>query len=192
MTRGLFAAWGKMPPWLLKPLGVSLGLGLLLAGLILLGQMAWQHIRHHDRYTVAFTDIECTPPPGRDRMDFLEEVQYLAAVPERLRLLDDDLPARLARAFTRHPMVDKVIEITLTPPRQVRVRLAYRTPVLAVAVSGELRAVDAQGVLLPRDTPTRGLPVYEGQAAPPQGPAGSRWGDAGVEAAARKQWPRSP
>jgi hypothetical protein len=40
-------------------------------------------------------------------------------------------------------------------------------------------------VLLPRNAPTEGLPIYDGIAKAPQGD-GKRWGDPKVEAAARK------
>ena len=42
-----------------------------------------------------------------------------------------------------------------------------------------------EGILLPKWARTDGLPVYRGKAAAPTGPAGRRWGDPGVEAAAR-------
>jgi hypothetical protein len=186
MTRGLFAAWGKTPRWLLKPLAATLGLGLFLFGLIALGKMAWQQVRDHDRYTVPFSDIDCAPPPGQKRVDFLDEVQYLAGMPDHIRLLDEGLSTRLAQAFAGHPMVDNVAQIVLIPPRQIQVRLIYRKPVLAVPVAGQLRAVDGSGVLLPKNTPTHGLPRFQGKAALPVGPPGTRWGDPMIEEAARK------
>src|SRR5205085_1645284 len=69
-----------------------------------------------------------TEEPGA----FLGEVQYLGGLPERLALLDDDLPGRLAEAFARHPWVEKVERVEVVPPGRVRARLTYRTPVLAV------------------------------------------------------------
>jgi hypothetical protein len=62
--------------------------------------------------------------------------------------------------------------------------LRFRTPILGVRYGGYLRAVDSHGILLPATAPTRGLPVYEGVAATPKGPAGTPWGDPGVTAAA--------
>jgi hypothetical protein len=171
---------------LLKSLAVLLGLSLFLFGLIRLGKLALGQIRGQDRYTVAFADIDCTPPPGRERGAFLDEVQYLAELPNRLRTLDEDLAKRLAAAFARHPCVAQVVRVELTPPGQVHIQLLYRTPVLAVPLAGQLRAVDGQGILLPPETPTKGLPIFASQAAPPRGPAGTRWDDPAVEAAARE------
>ena len=68
-----------------------------------------------------------------------------------------------------------------------RIALTYRTPVLAVPVAGAVRAVDRHGVLLPKSARTEGLPVFKEKAAPPTGPAGTRWGDEAVERAAAEQ-----
>ena len=78
------------------------------------------------------------------------------------------------------------VEVEIKPPKQIIVKLTHRTPVLAVKVGTKVRAVDANGVLLPTNAPTLGLPVYEGDAAPPrEDKAGTHWGDPNVEAAAR-------
>ncbi len=65
------------------------------------------------------------------------------------------------------------------------VTLTHRTPTLAVKFGGELLAIDRAGVLLPKDAPTLGLPIFQGEAKAPKG-VGQRWGDPNVEAAARK------
>jgi hypothetical protein len=176
---------GRLAGWLLVWALPVLGVAAVLAGIFFLGKEARDHLRGSDRYTVAFADMDCQPPAGMRREDFLAEVQYLAEVPEPMRLLDDGLPPRLAAAFARHPWVERVERVEIVPPRQVRVRLVYRRPVLAVTVAGRTRAVDAHGILLPATTVTQGLTVFSGQAPPPAGPAGTRWGDAAVEAAAR-------
>jgi hypothetical protein len=199
-----------MPRGVLKVLALGAALALFLVGLIALGKVAWEQLRREDRRTVAITDIECTPPPGQGRVDFLDEVQYLAGLPERLPFLDRDLAERLGRAFARHPWVAKVERVELIPPRRIQVRLVYRTPVLAVvwgspkdgsavtmveARSGNMgqrnalvvaRAVDGQGILLPARW-QRGvdLPLFSGPVKPPAGPAGTPWGDGRVEGAAR-------
>src|SRR5207249_8025506 len=135
---------------------------------------------------VPFGDIECEPPEGLDRATFLGQVQYEARVPERLNVLDEELPRQLREAFARHPWVEAVDDVALEPPRRIRVRLTYRTPVLAVRWDGALRAVDGQGVLLPKTAATHGLPVYAAEPQPPKGPAGTRWGDPNVERQARQ------
>jgi hypothetical protein len=175
----------RLGGWLVVWSAPVLGVAVILALVLALGRATRDQLRDRDRYTIAFNEIECSPPAGQKREDFLGEVQYLADAPDRLRLLDDDLPARLAEAFARHPWVAKVERVEIVPPRQVRVRLTYRTPVLAVFVAGQKRAVDGQGVLLPLTAVTQGLPVFRGAPAAPAGPAGTPWGDAAVEAAAR-------
>lgn len=156
-----------------------------LGALIVLGRWGREQLRGRDRYLVPLAEIECVPPPGLERQEFLDEVQYLAELPARLPLLDEALPARLEAAFARHPWVERVEAVTITPPRRIAVRLTYRRPVLAVPHGGVLRAVDGAGVLLPRGAPTDGLPRYDGTPAPPRGGAGSAWGDAEVERRAR-------
>jgi hypothetical protein len=165
-------------------LHLLLGVALVLGAVVLIGELTRAALRDSDRYTLAFTAIDCPPPPAQDRATFLSEVQYLAEMPDQLRLLDDDLARRLAEAFARHPWVERVERVALGP-QKVHVRLAFRTPVLAVPVVGQTRAVDGHGILLPPGADVEGLPVYDGQAAPPAGPAGTLWGDAAVEAAAR-------
>ena len=171
--------------WVVRGLAPVFGAALFLLGLIAAGRLALEQLRDRQRYTVSFADIDCPPPPGQGREDFLGEVRYLAALPDRLRLLDDDMPARLKVAFVRHPWVERVEAVEVVPPSLVRVRLAYRRPALAVPFDGRLRAVDRHGVLLPASAPTEGLPVFSGEPRPPAGPAGTPWRDKAVEEAAR-------
>jgi hypothetical protein len=177
------APWRR---WLLKMLLLLIVVAAFLGGVIFLGQWALEHIRYQDRYNVPFSEIECTPPPGMTRGQFLDEIVYLARPVETLQLLDEDLPQKLTAAFTKHPWVEKVDGVDLKPPREVRVRLTLRRPALAVRTSEGLIAVDRHGVRLPKDTPTTALPIFEGDANPPKGPAGTIWGDPKVEEAARK------
>src|SRR5262245_9515351 len=161
-----------MPQWILKTLALVLGLGLFLVGLVWLGKWALAQIREQDRYTFAFKDIDCTPPPGLKRGEFLDEVRYVSEISERLRILDDDLAKRLSDAFAQHPWLEKVDQVLIEPPQHVRIRLVYRIPVLAVLINeatkegavlletrssmigmknalAAARAVDKRGILLP-------------------------------------------
>jgi len=160
------------------------GAGLLVLGLIALSKTARDQLRQHERYSLAFGDIDCATPPGLERADFLAEVQYLAQLPDRLPALDQDTPARLAAAFARHPWVKRVEAVRVLPPDRVRVGLTFRTPALAVPQPHGTRVVDAHGVLLPVGAPAQGLPVFRGSAGPPAGLAGEPWGDPAVAAAA--------
>ncbi|HXG09317.1 MAG TPA: hypothetical protein VNK04_05965, partial [Gemmataceae bacterium] len=167
---------------LLEMIVPLLGSTLILLSLTAVGHGTRAALR--DRVTLIFADIDCAPPPGQDRIEFLDEVQYLAGFPDRLPLLDDDLARRLAEAFASHPWVEQVERVEIVAPGRVRVQLAYRTPVLAVRQGNRLRAVDRYGVLLPATAATEGLPVYEA-SAPPSGPAGAPWGNEAIECAAR-------
>jgi hypothetical protein len=174
-----------MRKWLLQALALVLLVGLSLGGVIAVGRLAHVDLREQRRYQLDFADISCEPPPGLSRAHFLDEVQYLTSFPGTLDLLDPNLAERLAAGFGRHPWVARVERVEVVPPRLVRLTLAYRKPVLAVPLHGQVRVVDGRGVLLPKAASADGLPVYVGTAPPPAGPAGSRWGDAAVEAAAR-------
>lgn len=158
-----------------------------LGGLIWAGRVGLEHLRGRDRYDVAFTDIECDPPVGMDRQEFLREVRYCdPRLPTRLNLLDENLQRKLREGFAKHRWVESVTAVETDAPKRIVVKLVHRTPVLAVKVGDTLRAVDASGILLHTDAPTRDLPIYDGDAKPPQGIAGAAWGDPNVEAAARK------
>ena len=112
---------------LLTILGVLLGLAVFLLAVLWINQWTRERIANLDRYTLAFADIDCPTPPDQSRAEFLAQVQYLGALPDRLHLLDDTLPSRLREAFACHPSVEKVVEVRVMPPRQVQVRLVYRT-----------------------------------------------------------------
>jgi hypothetical protein len=170
--------------WIRRLLLLVLAVGLVLGGVIALGKLARDDLRPRERYTISFAEIECRPPPGLNRLEFLEQVPYYASVPVKLGLLEEDLPRRLADCFSRHPWVEKVEAVEVTPPRRVHVKLVYRKPVLAVPWDSGVRAVDGNGILLPKSAPIGVLPLYRGHAAAPAGPEGTRWGDPAVEAAA--------
>lgn len=178
-----------MGKWIFKVAVFCLALAGFVGGLILLGQWARNDLRERDRYRTAFADIDVDPPPGMDRPAFLDEAQYFGSMPNAVSLLDSDLAEQLATAFGQHPWVAKVAEVRVILPQTIKVRLIYRKPVLAVPVGDILRAVDGEGVLLPRRAATDGLPRFTGKALPPAGPDGSRWGDPGVETQARSLAP---
>ena len=156
------------------------------AGLIWLGRWGLEQLRGQDRYLVDVGEIEVEPPAGLERAEFLGQVQYESRLSAKLDLLDEELPLKLRDAFAKHPWVEKVDAVRPEPPRRIAVKLTYRTPALAVKTDGGLRAVDGAGVLLPKNAPTRDLPMYDGDAPPPKGAPGTRWGDPNVEQAARK------
>jgi hypothetical protein len=173
-------------------LALGAALALAVGGVIHLGRLALDAMAGQERYRLPLRDVRFPPPPTQAPEALLDEVQYLAGLPDELSLLEAALPSRLAAAFALHPWVEKVERVTVGPGRQVAVLLAYRRPVLAVRHGGALRAVDGHGVLLPPDADTHGLPEYPGAAPPPRGRAGTPWGDDGVERAARAAGATAP
>ncbi len=175
--------WGSPWKWLLQLVLPLAAAASLLAGLLLLAERARQDLRERGTHTLAFGDLECAPPPGLTRTEFLEEVQYLAGLPDTFDLLAEDMTARLEQALAAHPWVDHVVRVERLPGGGVRAELVHRVPVLWVARPG--RAVDGRGVLLPISASPQGLPVLSGKVKPPRGRPGQRWGDREVSAAAR-------
>jgi hypothetical protein len=168
--------------WLMQLMLPLLAAAGLVAGVIWLGRLAGDDLRQRGTRTVTFADIDCDPPAGLTRGEFLEEAQYLAGLPDRLDLLDRTTAERVRQALTAHPWVEGVHQVRVSA-NGVRAELQYRVPVLWVA-SLE-RAVDAQGVLLPVSARPDGLPVLTGKAKPPAGRPGQSWGDSNVVAAAK-------
>jgi hypothetical protein len=188
------ALWQWTWRWGLRGLALTAGLGLLLFGLLVIGRATRECIRQQDRYQVAFADIDCRPPPARERTDFLAEVRYLSTMPARLDLLDDALPVRLAEAFAHHRWVEKVERVAVVPPGRIEVRLVYRTPVLAVWIAkpggGYGVEVDAHGVRL-GSAGLRELPSYTPRTRTADAD-GRTWDEASVIAAAHTAgflWP---
>jgi hypothetical protein len=172
--------------WIVKSSLVLLAVAAFLGGLIALGRWGQEWLQGRERYDVPFADIDCNPPAGMERKEFLAEARSAAKFDEPVNLIDEDLPARLREGFAQHPWVEKVDDVTIEPPNRIRVKLTHRTPVLAVKTADKVHAVDGHGVLLPANAPTRELPSYDGPAKSPKGPPGTRWGDPNIEAAARK------
>ena len=109
----------------------------------------------------------------------------LGGLPDRLPLLENGLAARLADSFRQHPWVENVERVVVQAPRRVQVSLTFRTPVLAVERSGDVRVVDASGMVLPPFTAYEGLPTIRSNASTSAGLSGTRWPEAGISAAAR-------
>jgi hypothetical protein len=197
-----------MRKWVVEALTPILGALAVLLGVIALGRGTRAALHERPQYSLSLSDIECEPPQGMSCADFLREVRTLSPQLDRLQRLDEELPARLARAFAAHPWVEAVERIESHGPNaRVSVRLVYREAVLAVALSGgkiprdgsvlvetwsgmgrnalvPARAVDRHGVLLPVSAVTSQLPVLTAEVAAPAGPPGQPWGDRSVTTAA--------
>jgi hypothetical protein len=180
------AATSSLRPWLVQLVFPLLG-GALLLGLVLVaGRYAREQLRARGHTTANFADIDCVPPPGLSREEFLGQVQYLSNFPDQFDLLDEGACERLHRAFAAHPWAQEVTRVEKVTPGRVRAELVYRTPVLAVPIrGGSRRAVDRHAVLLPAAAAAADLPLFGGTVEPPSGRPGSPWGDGRVEAGAR-------
>jgi len=157
---------------------------LFLIGLIVVGRQFRGMLTNDPRYQFPIRDIACSTPPNKHRSEFLREVQYVGELPDEVPLFEANLPARLTDAFARHPWVEKVEDVSVGPGRRIHVELVFRTPVLAVRLNDEWRAVDAAGVLLPREAAAAGLPRLTEDVSPARG-AGQPWGHPSVAAAAK-------
>jgi hypothetical protein len=108
---------------------VVLGLAavaLAVGGVIAVGNIARDALGPNDRYLLPFAEIDCPAPPGKEKAEFLGEVQYNGRFPDRVNVLDPTLPDRLREAFREHPRVDRVGRITVLPPRRVEVELTFK------------------------------------------------------------------
>ncbi len=154
----------------------------LLGGVFFLGGHVRENLRQDGRHTIAFSDIQCEPPAGLTREEFLEQAQYLANMPDHFNLLDPDIGPRIVEGFAKHPWVAEVQRVDFLPPGEIRVRFVYRQPVLVVERPAGV--VDRLGVLLPPSADRHGLPVLRARVAFPKGGQGHAWGDDTVSAAA--------
>jgi hypothetical protein len=143
-------------------------------------------VREQERFRVALGDVQVTPLPVWIHGNVLEEVRYLARLPDHLNTLDPHLAANLRDAFALHPWVREVIEVRISHPAVIRVKLAYREPVAVVRTASAFEPVDREGVLLPRQGFANAelYATITGVRSTPTGPAGTRWDDAAVLAGA--------
>jgi hypothetical protein len=172
-------------PWKsLLQLGLPLAAGVaLVTGLLVLAGRARNDLAGRDEHLVSFLDLDCEPPAGLSREEFLEETQYLAGLPDQLDLLAPDTLPRLEQALTAHPWVRRVRRVQRLADGGVRAEIDYREPVLWVPHPG--RAVDGEAVLLPVSARQQGLPVLAGKVKLPTLGPGQQWADPGVTAAAK-------
>lgn len=145
------ASAATTPPWIdQRSLIALLILGVVTIGL---GMAAWQSLGPiviRDRqFLVAPNEIELTPPPEWIKSDVRGEVIRQAGISEALSILDPGLTERLARDFSLHPWIGKVVSVRTEHPARIYVDVVYRQPVLMVEVPGGLYPVDGRGVLVP-------------------------------------------
>jgi cell division septal protein FtsQ len=143
-------------------------------------------VHDSERFRLNLRDVSITPLPVWIRADLLAQVQRAAGLPDELSSLDVQLTTRLGEAFGTNPWVRRVREVRLIHPRTVRVSLTYREPVAVVQTAQSLHPIDCDGVLLPADD-LADPAIYvaiSGVGSTPTGPAGAKWQDPVVLAAA--------
>jgi len=176
---------GRRPVrWLLAAVVTLAIVAGLVWGVARLGEEARRGIGSRDRYAVHFDSIECDLPPGLARSTFLSEVRYVSNFPETYQSLDPDLNAKLTKAFSAHPWVAGVDDVSVNANGAVRVKLRFRIPVLAVQPKGRaVRFVDAASVLLPPEASADGVAGLVNPVHTPLPLAGQVWPDADVKRA---------
>lgn len=117
----------RWPPRLAQVVLGLAAVALAVGGVVAVGHIARDALGPHDRYLLPFADIDCPAPPGKDKAEFLGEVQYNGKFPDRVNVLDPTLPERLRAAFATHPRVAKVGAIRILSPRRVEVELTFRS-----------------------------------------------------------------
>jgi hypothetical protein len=154
----------------------------LIAAVVLLGARVRERLRQEGGKVIAFTDIECDPPEGLTREEFLEQAQYLGNLPDSINLLDTGITTRIGEALLAHPLVEVVQRVEQLPGGRLSVQLVYRVAVLSVARPPGV--VDCHGILLPSSAMSKDLPVLSARVAFPASGPGQPWGDETVKAAA--------
>ncbi len=156
-----------MRTWIVQVGAPILGGMLVLLGVVALGRVARAALGQQPAYSLAFDAIDCPPPEGLSRTQFLQEVRSLAHLPNSLPLLDQKLTVRLHGAFAVHPWVESVHAVTLDRSEtkvehaaaQIRVELVFRRPVLAVRLPVEQIPVRDRSILESRLTVSRYPPL---------------------------------
>jgi len=110
---------------ILKCVLVFVAVGLAVGGIVAVGNLARGMLADRDRYLFEFDAVECPIPPGLSRGQFLAEVQYLSGIPEKLSVVDADLPDALMLAFSRHPRVKSVGKVRVVSRSNVSIELTF-------------------------------------------------------------------
>jgi len=173
---------------------------LLVAMLVIAWYFVWQEVRPYvlPKYAIRPESVEITPLPDWIKTDVRAEVFRDGSLDGPLSILDEGLAERVYNAFSLHPWVAKVVQVSKVDPSLVRVELVYRRPVCMVEVTGGLYAVDVEGVVLPStdfySVEAIRYPRLAGIDTEPMGPVGTRWGDprvlggAEIAAALGSEW----
>ena len=178
------------PPGFRLPLllGLVLLSGLLVYGPRLPGYLP--NLDQHQDFQLSASQIQLHPAPPRGvPADLVGRVLEDARLNSKQSLLNEELVAKIGRAFLENAWVEKVTKVTKSIPARVDIDLVYRVPVAMVQVSEGFLPVDAHGVLLPpMDFTTEDVARYPrlvGDLPPPRGKPGEAWGEPAIAGAAK-------
>ncbi len=159
--------------------------------------VVWRGVQHHvlasQEYWLTLQKVEIPPSPPWIHGDIREKVFSDASLDGPLSIMNKDLADRVARAFSLHPWVARVLQVRKHYPAYVTVDLVYRRPVCVVEVDTggtvQLLPVDVEGVVLPKDDSSpvelSQYPRLVGISTLPMGMEGTYWGDPCVLGAAQ-------
>lgn len=146
-----------------------------------------RQLREQPEYLVASREIRLTPPPPHVPATLLTDALKRAQLPDPFSKLTPDLPETLRTALADDPWIASVERVRVLRSG-VELELTYRTPALAVETRRGRYLVSGEGVLLPSETALRidvaAMPHLIGDRDAPVSPAGQRWRDSEVVAAA--------
>ncbi|MCA9072261.1 MAG: hypothetical protein KDA84_25215 [Planctomycetaceae bacterium] len=172
--------------------------GLFLLAMVLTGWLVGPHLLERlpdlsgrPEYNLKAENIHLKDRPHWIPHDLIPQVAKLENWDrEPISLLEESCCEQIATAFSRHPWIKQVDRVRLCPGARVEMEITFRKPVAMVeAGSGKYYPVDADAILLPPSDFSRAdvnrYPIIINPSTPPQGPAGSYWGDLMVLGAAR-------
>lgn len=169
---------------------VLLILAVVASGLFFFQKLKQQlpDLSQREEYQIDTKDLSLIPaPPHYVPIDIVDQVIKRGPLPEQVSLLDQTLVVKVAKAFEKHPWVQKVVSVRKT--NTVEVEVVFRKPAAMVEVKQGLFPVDNEGVLLPPEdfsvSDARRYPVISGIQSTPAGPTGTSWGDLTVTGAAQ-------
>ena len=183
--------WGsQLLAWSLRPriLG-ALALAMLFVVVIPAIPSLWPAVSQKAKFQMSVDRIDLTPATGSAPQDIVQTVAKSHPEWKNRSLLEANLAADLAAAFSKHPWIAHVDRVEKTRQGRVMIQVTYRTPVAMVQTHRGLYPVDANGVLLP----PKDFSVAESDQLPhllqvrsmPSGLAGTVWGDPLVVAGAK-------
>lgn len=172
--------------------------GLFFLAVVLSGWLVGPHLmerlpdlRERPEYNLQAEKIHFQDRPHWVPHDLIPQVAKLENWDRQpISLLENSCCEQIATAFQRHPWVKQVDRVRLLPGARVEMEITFRKPVAMVeAGSGKYYPIDADAILLPPSDFSRAdvnrYPIIINPSTPPQGPAGSYWGDLMVLGAAR-------